>query len=134
MNGFTIVLAIAFWVMLAVIAVVNGYIAQAYFAPRFGEYATHVYKSVAAMLAIFALAGFYAQLTQGPAWVVTAFSVGLLWIGLTTAFEFLVGHYVFGHSWDTLLADYRVWEGRLWLLVLIATAIAPLLMARLLNP
>jgi hypothetical protein len=45
----------------------------------------------------------------------------------TIAFEFLFGHYVMGHSWDSLWADYNVLQGRLWPLVLIVTLFGPML-------
>ena len=53
--------------------------------------------------------------------------LGLFWTILTMAFEFLFGHYVMGHSWDALWADYNVLQGRLWPLVLIVTLFGPLL-------
>ena len=56
--------------------------------------------------------------------------IGAMWLGLTLAFEFLVGHYVFHTSWNELLADYNLLNGRLWLLVLATTLIAPRLVMR----
>jgi hypothetical protein len=53
-----------------------------------------------------------------------------LWLGLTLAFEFLAGHYLFRQSWDRLLADYNVARGRIWPLVLVVTAAAPFWAAR----
>ena len=47
---------------------------------------------------------------------------------LTLAFEFLAGHYLFGNSWERLLADYDVARGRIWPLVLIVTFVTPLLL------
>jgi hypothetical protein len=41
------------------------------------------------------------------------------------AFELPAGHYAFGHSWPRLLADYNVLRGRLWILALLATLVAP---------
>jgi hypothetical protein len=46
----------------------------------------------------------------------TSFLVlGLLWLVLTVAFEFGVGHFVFGRSWESLGEDYNrvasVWTG-----------------------
>lgn len=52
--------------------------------------------------------------------------VGTVWVALTVAFEFLAGHYVFGNSWERLLADYNMVRGRLWILVLLANLFAPL--------
>lgn len=45
---------------------------------------------------------------------------------MTIAFEFLAGHYVFGHPRQTLIADYDVFQGRIWILVLLANLLAPL--------
>ena len=46
---------------------------------------------------------------------------------LTVAFEFLFGHYISGDSWDSLLANYEIWNGRLWVLVLGTIAFVPFL-------
>jgi hypothetical protein len=54
-------------------------------------------------------------------------------VSLTILFEFVFGHYILGNSWEVLLADYRIWQGRLWMLVLICEAIAPVIMARIVN-
>jgi hypothetical protein len=48
-------------------------------------------------------------------------------LGLTVGFEFLAGHYLFGNPWRRLLEDYNVVRGRVWMLVLLTTALAPLL-------
>jgi len=57
--------------------------------------------------------------------------LGLMWVVLTIAFEFLFFHYVTGHSWDELLANYDIINGNLWLLVVISTGIAPWLMSKI---
>jgi hypothetical protein len=66
----------------------------------------------------------------GPATGFDAVGVGGLWVFLTLAFEFLVGHYVFGKPWPMLLADYDVSQGRIWILALLVTFCAPFLAAR----
>ena len=48
-----------------------------------------------------------------------------MWVTLTVAFEFLAGHFLFGTSWATLLNDYKVHEGRIWVLVLLTALVAP---------
>jgi hypothetical protein len=57
--------------------------------------------------------------------------LGLGWTGLTVAFEFLFGHYVVGHPWSRLLADYNVMAGRIWTLVLLTSLLAPVILGRL---
>jgi hypothetical protein len=53
-----------------------------------------------------------------------AIAVGLIWLVMTVAFEFVFGHYVAGHSWERLLYDYDLPAGRLWSLVLAWIALA----------
>jgi hypothetical protein len=61
-----------------------------------------------------------------------AAEIGATWVALTVAFEFGFGHYVAGNSWDELLADYDVPNGRLWPLVLVWLGIGPLVVRELL--
>ena len=49
---------------------------------------------------------------------------------LTIAFEFLFGHYVDRKSWSDLLANYELWNGRLWPIALAALAFTPFLWGR----
>lgn len=51
--------------------------------------------------------------------------IGVLWLVATVTFEFLAGHVVFRNPWPKLLADYDVRQGRVWVVVLVATALAP---------
>jgi protein-S-isoprenylcysteine O-methyltransferase Ste14 len=54
-----------------------------------------------------------------------AFATGGIWLLLTIVFEFVFGHYVMGHPWSRLFRDYNLLKGRLWVLVLVWTAISP---------
>jgi len=56
--------------------------------------------------------------------------VGGMWLILTLCFEFGFGRYR-GNSWETLLADYNLLQGRLWILIPSWVAIAPYLFFRL---
>jgi len=55
----------------------------------------------------------------------TAVLVGAAWVVLTVGFEFGLGHFVEHKSWGTLLADYHLTEGRVWLVVPLWTLLAP---------
>jgi len=52
----------------------------------------------------------------------------LVWVFFTVGFEFLAGHYVFEKAWETLLADYNLAQGRVWILVLVTCLLAPTIM------
>ncbi len=60
-----------------------------------------------------------------------AFVIGGSWLLMTVIFEFIFGHYVAGHSWGRLLQDYNILNGRIWVLILIWTFIAPYVFYRL---
>jgi hypothetical protein len=62
-----------------------------------------------------------------------AWLTGLLWMMLTVAFEFLFFHYVAGHPWETLLANYDVMSGHLWPMILLWVWVAPYLFYRFIN-
>jgi uncharacterized membrane protein YgdD (TMEM256/DUF423 family) len=126
-------LAIVLWVIVAVVAVANGYFGNTVVAGQLGDYGAHVYKTVVVILAVFLMAWIYARQTRGAEWAGEALAVGILWLGLTIVFEFVFGHYVLHNPWETLIADYRIWKGRLWSLVLLSELFAPLLVGWRLN-
>lgn len=55
-------------------------------------------------------------------------SLGL--VALTAAFELLFGHYVDAKSFSELGANYAVWRGHLWPVVLATLAFMPFLWGR----
>ena len=57
--------------------------------------------------------------------------IGLVWLGMTVAFEFFFGHYVAKRSWSDLLRDYNLFAGCVWLVVLVWVTLAPYLFYRL---
>jgi hypothetical protein len=116
--------ALAIWCVLLVIASINGALREVVLIPRTGDV-------VGRIISTLLLSAFIVILTWltigwiGPGTANQAWLVGIVWVLLTLAFEFLAGHYLFHNSWSSLLADYNVLRGRIWLLVLIATAVAP---------
>ena len=57
--------------------------------------------------------------------------VGLLWLALTVAFEFLFGRLVAKKSWQELLRAYRFEGGDIWPMVLFVVAASPVAAAEL---
>ena len=110
----------------------NGSLRNTVLTPRFGEFGGHITSTIllcAAMLVVtWLMIGWIRPATSTEALVIWGG-----WVLMTVAFEFLVGHYVFGTSWARLLADYDLVGGRVWLLVLATVAFAPLTMARARN-
>lgn len=122
--------AIVTWLGLAFLAIANGVFREAVIAPRVSAETAHVVSTLSLCLLILLLT-WVAIPWIAPASTSEAFSIGLLWFLTTVAFEFGFGRLVAGKSWSTLLADYDLTAGRIWILVLLATLTAPYLTARL---
>jgi hypothetical protein len=118
------------WIPLVFIAILNGAIRDYVYGAYISELHAHQISTFTGII----LSGFYVW-ALSYLWPLNsdseAFIIGLFWLGLTIAFEFLFGHYVAGHSWDRLLYDYNLLAGRLWLIFLIWIVTAPYLFYRL---
>ncbi len=117
--------ALLFWLLLAVIGVLNGIVRQMGYGPYMSEEAAHVVSCVTALILIFAAVRVYVGWERRRLTRRSAAGIGMMWVGLTILFEFGFGHWVVGHSWSRLLADYNVLAGRFWLAVLIGIGVAP---------
>ena len=116
--------ALLVWVLLVGLAILNGAARETVLSPRLGPAVGHLASSVL-LAGLIALTAWLSILWIAPGTARRAWAVGALWLSLTVAFEFLAGHYVFGHPWPRLLADYDILQGRVWLLVLVATLVTP---------
>ena len=125
--------AFGIWFIFVVLAILTAGLREKFISPKVGAHAGHVISTIIFIGVI--LAGTYLFLSNTK----TAFTttdlllIGALWLGLTVSFEFLFGHYVMHHPWDTLLADYNILKGRVWSLLLLATFLAPLLIGWILQ-
>jgi hypothetical protein len=120
--------ALVVWFALLAVAFGNGALRELVLVPRLGP----AYGHLASTLSLCALILAVTKATIGwiaPADAQAAWTVGGCWLVLTLAFEFLGGHFLFGKPWATLFADYDVRNGRVWVLVLVATVAAPALAA-----
>lgn len=115
---------------MVVIGIANGSLRQFGYGKYMDELTAHQISSVTGVF-FFGVYIWLLSLRWPLASSRQALAVGAIWLGLTTAFEFLFGHYAAGHSWEKLLYDYNVLEGRLWSLVLLAVAAGPCLVHRI---
>ena len=113
-----------------VLAILNGGVRNVLLTPRIGEQAGHV-VSTRVLSGLIFLVAWYVTPWIGPSSPQGAWLIGLLWLVLTVGFEFLAGHYVFGHPWQKLYADYNAIRGRIWPLVLVTSLVVPTLVFRL---
>jgi hypothetical protein len=114
------------WIPMVFIAIANGALREVWYRKHFSELRAHQLSTVSGIL----LLGIYM-------WVIIrvwqpmsdghALSIGLMWLTLTIAFEFLFGYYVRGLPLNSLFHDYNLLAGRVWILVLVWVTLAPYL-------
>ena len=113
------------WLPLVLISVINGVIREVGYKKYVGDLTAHQISTLTGVVLmgcyIWWLAGKWEIESSGQALI-----IGVIWLGLTLAFEFLFGHYVMGHPWNKLFHDYNLLKGRIWVVVLIWITIAPL--------
>lgn len=123
--------AAAIWLVLLVVAFAAAALRTGLLEPRIGEPAAHVVGTLAVVIT------FAVLIWLVTPWVVPDLArrrlaaVGVGWTLATMAFEFGFGHYVMGHSWSRLLADYDLTAGRLWVLVLLTLLLMPVVAGEL---
>jgi hypothetical protein len=118
------------WMPMVLIAIANGALRELWYRKHVGELHAHQISTVFAIL-LFAVYISAIVRIWPPRSPRHAFTVGLMWLGLTLAFEFLFGHYVSGLSPSDLLHDYNLLVGRIWVLIPIWITVAPSLFCRL---
>ena len=112
------------WFTILIVAIANGALREGLLRPRLGDSSAHVLSTILLSAAVFVVTRMTIRWMR-PTESRDGWVIGVYWVALTVAFEFLAGHYVFGTPWPVLLADYRLSEGRIWILVLASTLLAP---------
>lgn len=125
------VLGFLTWMGFAVMAVAGGIFRVLLLEPRLGTVPANLVETLglAILLGIvmwFVMPWLVPGLDSRDLW-----RMGLYWLTLTVVFEFLFGHYVDGASWSTLLSNYDISAGRLWVLIPLLMGAGPPLVGRL---
>lgn len=118
------------WLPMVLIAIANGAARDLGYGRSLSELPAQQISTLSGIVLFGIFIWFIVRALQ-PASLRHAAAIGLLWLGMTLAFEFLFGHYIAGKSWSLLLADYDLAAGRLWPLIPLWVALAPPLFFRL---
>jgi len=123
--------AMALWPVLLALIVAVGAVRELLVADHLGPLAAHQVMTLAACAVVFgAIVMFVRVVRPSPT---QALGMGALWVILGVLFEFGFFHYVGGHPWSELLADYDLSRGRLLLLLWATLLLGPWLAARRLS-
>ncbi|MFZ3387543.1 hypothetical protein [Buttiauxella gaviniae] len=120
----------AYWFVLLFIAIASGALRDLAYGKYLSELRAHQLSTLIAMILLGAAIGFFIRYYP-PVSKIQAIAIGMFWMLLTVAFEFLFFHFIAGYSWAALLANYNIQKGRLWPILLLWVAIAPYLFFRL---
>lgn len=114
------------WFALAIIAIANGVLREQSYGKFLSEISAHQLSTLTGVIFSGAFVYFIHRV-----WPIRssmqAWTIGGIWLISTIIFEFIFGHYIAGHSWEHLLNDYNIFEGRLWSLFLVWVLIMPVL-------
>lgn len=114
----SLVIYLLTWFLLFIAAFVNGTIREFVYKPYVGELAAHQISTFTLILLITLVVWLIYR--KHPLENYTqCVIVGLMWMTMTAAWEFIFGHYAMGHSWEKLLYDYNLREGRIWVFIVI---------------
>ncbi|MEA1864533.1 MAG: hypothetical protein U9N46_04955 [Euryarchaeota archaeon] len=125
--------ALGIWFIFVVAGILNGVFRESFITPGVGEHAGHVISTIILICVILAVTYLFISNLKIDHTRTDLILIGAFWLILTILFEFGFGHYVIGHSWSRLFADYNILKGRVWSLVLLTTFIAPLLIGYILK-
>lgn len=122
--------AFVVWLGILALAIANGALREAVLIPTLGKPPGLIISG--ALLSGLILAVSYCALPWfGRAPPASYAAIGLGWFCLTLVFEFTFGHLIQGKPWSQLFEAYTFKDGNMWSVVLLVTAVAPYVGARI---
>lgn len=121
--------ALALWLAILVLAVINGALREAVLMPALGN-ASGLVASGAVLAMCISLVAWVGVPWFGRLRARQWLLIGACWLVLTLVFEFGFGRLAQHKTWPELLEAYTFKDGNLWSLVLAATFLAPWCAAR----
>jgi len=125
LDNYFFVVTFGMWLVFVVIAIINAAVRNKVYKPVVGDLAAHQISTVIFVSLIFVVTYLILRVSGLQLTDLSALVMGSIWLVSTILFEFAAGHYAFKNSWEKLLADYNIFKGRIWSLVLLATFLAP---------
>ena len=116
------------WVLILVLAIVNGGFRESVLVPRFGIPAGQLVSGLL-LIGCILVVSYLLVPRLGARSRGQLLGIGVLWLALTLVFEFGFG-LVQGESWSELFAAYTFRDGNIWPVVLAITLVAPVLAGR----
>jgi hypothetical protein len=116
------------WLLMIGAEIVHGVLRTMYLVPVVGLHRASQIGVLIGSLLMLAVARLTRRWRIGASKQTLA-AIGVLWVALTVAFEFLFGHFVIGYSFAYIAGDFNLMQGRLMALGLLVLWLAPWLTA-----
>jgi hypothetical protein len=120
----------AVWCAIILVESIHGAAREAWLRPLVGDFHARRIAFFSGMALIFTIALIFVRWMRAET-KEQLLAVGWLWLALTAAFEFGLGLFVLGYSWERMIEDYHLAKGGLMGLGLLFLLSAPWLAARL---
>ena len=118
------------WFGLVLLAILNGLTRDKVYRRYLGDLTAHQASTASFILLMSIYVWIFSNIwpleSSGQALL-----IGGIWLVITIIFEFIFGHYARKKPWQELFADYNISKGRVWVLVLLWTLLAPVTFFRL---
>jgi hypothetical protein len=129
-NELMLFIVMVSWLILVGLVLTDKYLLKTQSASNLGKYAVALHRTFDFVAVVLMVGGAYLLLLHGKAWIMLAFSIGLLWPGLPIAVNYVVGHQVFDGYWDEAATEHNfIVDGKIWLSVIIALIMTLLVMS-----
>jgi len=124
--------SLCIWFILAISAIVVATFRVGILLPPFGEQTAHQLGTILYLTVQFIIIFLFVKNIKIKETKILL-SIGIFWVVITVIFEFVFGHYVMGHSWQKLFADYNLLNRRLWVLVLLNNIFASIISGKIIK-
>jgi hypothetical protein len=112
------------WIPMVFLAILNGIIRDATYGQALSNELAHQVSTITLILIFTVYVGFLSR-----KWPLSSFShaavIGVAWLLLTVAFEFALGRFISGLSWQEMFRAYDLLSGNLWMLVPLSVGLLP---------
>ena len=128
MTSRTLLYTVVIWVLFVIASSANDWITDVSSSPELGEYGGHVYSVMRLFAFVVAVIYIFVRFLEIRRYTPSdLLFIGLFWFVLSAVFEFVYKHYFKRYSWNTVLGNYNILEGRLMGFVLLAELFGPYL-------
>lgn len=122
--------SVAIWLIFIMAESLNGLIRTLWLVPSVGNLWAHQISFLTGSFLVLAIATLFIRWLHASR-LSQLLGVGILWMGLTLAFEIGLGRFVLGYSWAQIAADYQLLHGGLMPIGLVWVALSPLMAAKI---